>query len=239
VSPTATDPRAQLAEARLYLCTDARTRQGDLADFLDVVLAAGVDVVQLREKGLEARDELRLLEVVATAAERHGRLFAVNDRADVALAAGAPVLHLGQRDLPVPVARAIIGDGPVIGRSTHDRAQLAAAAADPGVDYFCAGPIWATPSKPGRPATGLDLVEHAARIAPPAASRRPWFAIGGIDAHRLDDVLARGARRVVVVRAITTAQDPAAAAAAIAGRLRAAGQPPTGGSGQGSRTRQK
>src|SRR3954451_21427749 len=104
------DRRLRLKDAHLYLCTDSRREQGDLAEFLDAVLAAGVDVVQLREKGLEARDELELLEVFAAAAERHGALYAVNDRADVAAAIGAPVLHLGQRDLPVPVARSLVGD---------------------------------------------------------------------------------------------------------------------------------
>jgi len=208
------DPRAALAGARLYLCTDSRSRQGDLPDFLDAVLAAGVDIVQLREKGLEARQELRHLEVFAAAAQRHGKLFAVNDRADLAHAVRAPVLHLGQDDLPVAAARAVVGDGPVIGRSSHSPAQFDAAQAEPGVDYVCAGPLWATPTKPGRAATGPELLEHAA-----AAAVRPWFAIGGIDGSRLDEVLARGARRVVVVRAITEAEDPGAATAALAARL--------------------
>ena len=154
--------RAALADARLYLCTDSRSRQGDLADFLDAVLSNGVDIVQLREKGLEALDELRLLSVFAEAAERHGKLFAVNDRADIALACGAPVLHLGQDDLPVPLARRIVGDDVVIGRSTHSPSQASAADVEPGVDYFCAGPTWATPTKPGRPAAGLSLLSHAA-----------------------------------------------------------------------------
>ncbi len=102
----ADDVRTRLADARLYLCTDARRSRGDLVPFLDAVLGAGVDIIQLREKGLEAGEELRLLGVFADACRRHGRLLAVNDRADVALAAGADVLHLGQDDLPVPVARA-------------------------------------------------------------------------------------------------------------------------------------
>src|ERR1700761_9283830 len=114
------DLRERLAAARLYLCTDARRSQGDLPEFLDAVLGAGVDIVQLREKGLEAREELALLEVFAGACRRHGRLLSVNDRADVALAAGADVLHLGQDDLPVPVARRILGPGPLIGRSRHN-----------------------------------------------------------------------------------------------------------------------
>ena len=214
------DVRARLADARLYLCTDARRSRGDLARFLDAVLGAGVDIVQLREKGLEAAEELGLLEVFAGACRRHGRLLAVNDRADVALAAGADVLHLGQDDLPVPVARQILGPGPVIGRSSHSPAQADAAAAEPGVDYFCAGPVWTTPTKPGRPAAGLDLLAHVARAEP----ARPWFAIGGISLSRLGEVLAAGATRVVVVRAITEADDPAAAARAFARRLAEANQ---------------
>jgi thiamine-phosphate pyrophosphorylase len=209
------DARKRLADARLYLCTDGRRRAGDLPEFLDAVLGAGVDIVQLREKNLEAREELGLLEVFADACRRHGRLLAVNDRADVALAAGADVLHLGQDDLPVPVARHILGAGPLIGRSSHSQEQAGAAAGEPGVDYFCAGPVWATPTKPGRPATGTALLSHVAARRPV----RPWFAIGGISIGRLDEVLAAGATRVVVVRAITEAEDPATAAAAFARRL--------------------
>ncbi|RJK97810.1 thiamine phosphate synthase [Vallicoccus soli] len=211
------DPlRDRLQDARVYLCTDGRRRQGDLPAFLDAVLGAGVDVVQLREKGLEAREELALLEVVADAARRHGALLAVNDRADVAHAAGADVLHLGQDDLPVPAARALLGAGPVLGRSTHRPAETDAAAADPAVDYFCVGPTWATPTKPGRPAAGLGLVRHAAALG----TAKPWFAIGGVDLGTLDEVLDAGARRVVVVRALTGAEDPGAAAAELARRVR-------------------
>ena len=205
--------------ARLYLCTDSRSRTGDLADFLDTVLANGVDVVQLREKGLEAREEMRLLEVFAAAAERHGALWAVNDRADVARAVGAPVLHLGQDDLPVAVAREIVGPEVLIGRSTHSPAQCDAARVEDGVAYYCTGPTWATPTKPGRPAAGLPLIAHAARHD----DGRPWFAIGGIESpERLDEVIAHGATRAVVVRAVTEAEDPGAAARVLADRLRAA-----------------
>lgn len=200
----------ELADCRLYLCTPDRP---DLADFLEQVLAGGVDIVQLREKGLEARRELELLDVVREAAERHGALWSVNDRADVAHASGAPVLHLGQDDLPVPAARAILGSDVLIGRSTHDVAQVEAAAIEPGVDYFCVGPTWPTPTKPGRPAPGLDLTRHAASF------ERPWFAIGGIDAGNLDQVLAAGATRIVVVRALTEAADPRAAATELKARL--------------------
>ncbi|MCX4749589.1 thiamine phosphate synthase [Kitasatospora sp. NBC_01287] len=208
--------RAKLAAARLYLCTDARREQGDLEQFLDAVLAGGVDIVQLRDKGLEAKQELEFLEVFAAAAERHGKLFAVNDRADVAHAARPQVLHLGQDDLPVPAARAILGPDVVIGRSCHAESEVAGAIAEPGVDYFCTGPLWPTPTKPGRPAPGLGLARYAAE----QASDRPWFAIGGIDLGNLDQVLAAGARRVVVVRAITAAEDPGAAAAELARRVR-------------------
>ena len=206
-----------LSAVRLYLCVDSRSRQGDLADFLDAVLANGVDIVQLREKGLEARAELALLEVFAAAAQRHGALWAVNDRADIARAAGAPVLHLGQDDLPIQIARDIVGSDVVIGRSTHSPAQADAARIEAGVGYYCCGPTWVTPTKPGRPAAGLSLLDHAHAHE----DERPWFGIGGIETlERLDEVMARGARRVVVVRAITGADDPGAAARAFAERLR-------------------
>ena len=226
-------PGERLATASLYLCTDARRERGDLAEFADAALAGGVDIIQLRDKGspgeqrfgpLEARQELEALEVLADAARRHDVLVAVNDRADIAAAAGADVLHLGQDDLPLPIARDIIGPGPLIGRSTHDLDQVEAAAAE-AVDYFCVGPCWPTPTKPGRPSPGLDLVRAAAELASGAAaattsgSDKPWFAIGGIDEQRLPEVLAAGARRIVVVRAITAAEDPRAAAQRLKARL--------------------
>ncbi|GAA1747423.1 MULTISPECIES: thiamine phosphate synthase [Streptomonospora] len=211
--------RERLDRARLYLCTDARADRGDLAEFLDAALAGGVDIVQLRDKSLEARGELAALETVRAACERHGALMSVNDRADIALAAGADVLHLGQEDLPVAHARAVVGAGPLIGRSNSDAAMAAASDQEEGVDYFCVGPTWTTPTKPGRAAAGLELVERTAAMAP----QRPWFAIGGIDLANLDRVVAAGARRVVVVRAITGAEDPRAAAEELARRLAAAG----------------
>lgn len=204
--------RQRLADARLYLCTDARSERGDLAEFADAALAGGVDIIQLRDKTngvpLEAAQEIAALETLAEACERHDTLLAVNDRADIALSLDADILHLGQDDIPVSLARRILGDDVVIGRSTHSVVEARAAADEPGVDYFCTGPCWPTPTKPGRPAPGLDLVQATADAAP----RRPWFAIGGIDEQRLPDVLAAGARRVVVVRAITEADDPRAAA---------------------------
>lgn len=220
-------PAERLAHARLYLCTDARRERGDLAEFVDAALAGGVDIVQLRDKGspgerefgpLEALDELAACEILADAAHRHGALFAVNDRADIARVAGADVLHLGQRDLPPAAARELVAAGTVIGRSTHDADQAAAAAASAELDYFCVGPCWPTPTKPGRTAAGLGLVSAAAALAP----AMPWFAIGGIDEQRLPEVLAAGATRIVVVRAITAADDPQAAAQRLSATLRAA-----------------
>jgi thiamine-phosphate pyrophosphorylase len=213
-------------QARLYLCTDARRERGDLAEFADAALAGGVDIIQLRDKGstgerqfgpLEARGELAALEALADAARRHGALVAVNDRADIARAAGADALHLGQEDLPPAVARDIVTPGTLIGRSAHHPDQVASALAE-GVDYFCVGPCWPTPTKPGRPAPGLPLVRAAAACA----GDKPWFAIGGIDVQRLAEVLDAGARRIVVVRAITAAEDPRAAAEVLSSALAAA-----------------
>ncbi|NUR84023.1 MAG: thiamine phosphate synthase [Nonomuraea sp.] len=212
-------PRPSLSEARLYLCTDGRRDRGDLAEFLDSVLSAGVDIIQLREKGLEAREELALLEVFRDACDRHGKLLAVNDRADIAYAARPDVLHLGQDDLPVTVAREILGDDVVIGRSTHSEAEASAAAVEEGVDYFCCGPIWPTPTKPGRHAPGPSLLRHAAALSKGLPVERPWFGIGGIDLANLDEVMSYGVSRVVVVRAITDADDPGAAAAEFVKRL--------------------
>ncbi|WP_431234917.1 thiamine phosphate synthase [Mycolicibacterium psychrotolerans] len=215
------EPHSRLATARLYLCTDARRERGDLAEFADAALAGGVDIIQLRDKGspgeqqfgpLEARDELAALEILAESARRHGALVAVNDRADIARAARADILHLGQDDLPLAVARDVAPQA-LIGRSTHQSGEAARAITE-DVDYFCVGPCWPTPTKPGRPAPGLDLVRDVAAMG----SAKPWFAIGGIDEQRLPEVLEAGATRIVVVRAITGADDPKAAAE----RLRAA-----------------
>jgi thiamine-phosphate pyrophosphorylase len=201
----------------VYLCTPIRQ---DLGSFADAVLGAGVDVVQLRDKQAEA---VPLLEAAATlreAADRHGALVAINDRADVALAAGADILHLGQGDLPMDWARRIVGAGMLLGRSTHDLEQARCAIAE-GWDYFAVGPVYPTATKPGRPTVGTALLQAVAALAPPV----PWFAIGGVDRSNLTEVTSAGASRVVVVRAITEASDPAAAAAELRRRLDAAGRP--------------
>ena len=204
-----------IASARLYLCTDARRERGDFADFLRAAYAGGVDVIQLRDKALDAAQELELLGVLREVAEQSGKLWSVNDRADLALLSGAPVFHVGQKDLPLRAARSLVGPSAIVGLSSHDPAQITAAAADANTDYFCVGPLWATPTKPGRAAVGLEMVEHAASLG----TAKPWFAIGGIDLGNVEQVVAAGASRIVVVRAITEADDPAAAAQALLSRL--------------------
>jgi thiamine-phosphate pyrophosphorylase len=188
--------------------TGARQDRGDLPQFLEAILGAGVDLVQLREKDAEAGELLRWGAVFVAAARRHGALFIVNDRPDVALAVGADGVHLGQGDLPVGFVRRLVGADLLVGLSTHDERQRAAAGIE--ADYVCVGPVHETPTKPGRPAAGLDPVRSAA-----AAEHRPWFAIGGIDAETLSAVVGAGARRIVVVRAVTEAADPAAAVRAL------------------------
>ncbi|MCH5644563.1 thiamine phosphate synthase [Gordonia sp. ABSL49_1] len=213
-------PRQRLDTATLYLCTDARRERGDLLDFVAKAIDGGVDIVQLRDKGsvgeerfgtLEAREELAVLAELRRVVHARGALLAVNDRADIAALAQADVLHVGQGDLAPAAARQIVGPDVVIGLSTHDVDQAAGAAADDDVDYFCVGPCWTTPTKPGRPAAGLDLVTSVAATN----SVKPWFAIGGIDLARLPEVRAAGAERIVVVRAITAADDPESAARAL------------------------
>lgn len=212
-----------LSTARLYLCTDSRQLQRDFGDFVDAAFAGGVDIIQLRDKSLEAAQELELLQLLRASAVSHGKLWSVNDRADIAAISGAPVLHVGQRDLPPALARPFLRDGGVLGLSTHSPEQVASAASNDDVGYFCTGPVWATPTKPGRAAVGLELVREAARLEAAHLEKgqalKPWFAIGGIDLQNVDEVVEAGAARVVVVRAITEAEDPQEAAAKIRAQL--------------------
>ena len=201
--------RERLARARLYVVTGAREAERDLPEFLAAVLGAGADIVQLREKEAEAGDLLRWSEVFRAAADRHGALFVVNDRPDLALAAGADGVHLGQNDLPPAWARRVVGPGVLIGLSTHAPAEFDAAPSD--ADYVCVGPVYETPTKAGRPATGLEYVRHAAARERDGSELRPWFAIGGIDPRTLPDVVEAGASRIAVVRAVTGAREPGAA----------------------------
>lgn len=209
--------RARLHDAQLYLvCGSAGDGRGDLRAFLDAALRGGVDVVQLREKDPAVSDAALLdaARAFRVAADAHGALFVLNDRPDLATAAGADGVHVGQDDMPVADARALVGEDVLLGRSTHTPAQVEdAAVAD--VDYFAVGPVHATPTKPGRPAVGLELVRHAAGAPRPL----PWFAIGGIDSSNVGAIVAAGAERIVVVRALTEADDPEVAARALRGAL--------------------
>jgi thiamine-phosphate pyrophosphorylase len=201
---TGAQRRARLAGARLYLVSDGGI--GD--DALAAALAGGVDMVQLRDPALD--DEALLARAASWRAlcDAHDALLWINDRPDLALRAGADGVHVGQDDMSVAEARAIGGPDLLVGLSTHSPEQLAAGIAA-GADQLSVGPVWETPTKPGRPATGLDYVRAAAALRPP----QPWFAIGGIDGGNVDEVAAAGAERVVVVRAIREAADPGAAAA--------------------------
>lgn len=215
--------------ATLYLVTDARrhvhgNNPRGLVEFAETVCAAGVDIIQLRDKhspgvaeygAMEAAQELEFLAALREVCERYGTLLAVNDRADIAYAAGADVFHMGQADISPRIAREILGPDVALGRSCHTMADVDAALVDPNVTYFCTGPVWATPTKPGRPAVGLELVRYAAqKVAECGVAEgveKPWFAIGGIDLGSVGTTIVAGARRIVVVRAITEASHPAAA----------------------------
>jgi thiamine-phosphate pyrophosphorylase len=194
----AMNPRERLATARLYLVCNARPRE-----WLAAAVRGGVDLVQLRDKTLDDDG----LVVAAREFRGLGALFILNDRPDLVEACGADGVHVGQDDATPAEARAIVGPDRIVGRSTHAPEQADAAEADPAVDYLAVGPVWETPTKLGRPAAGLEYVEYAARTV-----SKPWFAIGGIDSTNLADVVQRGARRIVVVRAITEADDPETAA---------------------------
>ena len=215
--------QARLRLARLYLCTDARTERGDLDDFCEAAFAGGVDIVQIRQKDMDPEEELEALQVARKAAERHQAIVCVNDSPQLAERFSADMLHLGQTDGPSRRARRHLHRWALIGRSTHAPLQTDNAIDDEYADYFCVGPVYATSTKPDYEPVGLDLVRYAAEVAPTSdITAKPWFAIGGIDLDNLDDVLAAGARRVCVVRAITLAEDPEAAARELSGRLREA-----------------
>ena len=208
--PTALQRRRRLERARLYLVADARI--GDAA--LRAALSGGVDMVQLRDRSLGDDELVREARRFRGACDEHGALLWINDRPDLALAAGADGVHVGQDDMSVGQARETCGGQLLVGRSTHSAEQLEAAIAA-RADQLSVGPVWETPTKPGRAAAGLGYVRHAARRRPPV----PWFAIGGIDAGNVGEVVAAGARRIVVVRAITAAPDPRAAAAELSAAL--------------------
>jgi thiamine-phosphate pyrophosphorylase len=209
--------RRRLTRARVYLVCDRGP-----ADFLHAALRGGVDMVQLRDKDASDDELLDAAETFRRACAEHDALFLVNDRPDLAAAAGADGVHIGQDDAPVAEARAVVGPDRLVGLSTHTPEQVEAGG---GADYIAVGPVHATPTKPGRPAVGIELVRHAAEHAPV-----PWFAIGGITPENAGEIAAAGATRIVVVRAIAEADDPQAAAR----DLRTALTAPVPGSGVGA-----
>jgi thiamine-phosphate pyrophosphorylase len=202
VSEGLVDRRERLRRARLYLVVEAAAEP-----VLGPALRGGVDMVQLRDKDAPDEAILRAAAGFRALCDEHDALFWLNDRPDLARAAGADGVHLGQNDMPVAEAREQMGPDLLIGLSTHSPGQFDAALASEA-DQLSVGPVWETPTKAGRPAAGLDYVRHAAEHGGEA----PWFAIGGIDAGNMPEVVAAGARRVVVVRAIRDAPDPEAAA---------------------------
>jgi thiamine-phosphate pyrophosphorylase len=214
----------RLADARLYFVCDGRAEAGDAGELVEAALRGGADIVQLREKAVSSDDQLvSLAEPFRRAASRHGALFILNDRPDLVAACGADGVHVGQEDLPVAKARRLAGSDALVGLSTHSADQIRAACAATGSnrpDQLSIGPVYATPTKPGRPATGLGLIALAAEEA-----TLPWFAIGGIDTHNVGAVVAAGASRIVVVRAIRDAPEPEAAARALRAALPGAAAP--------------
>ena len=199
-------PAERLAGRRLYLCTADRP---DLARFLLACITCGVDVVQLREQELDGRPLLARARLAASVCADHGVPFVLNDRPDLALECGADGVHVGQDDAPPSLARRILGPGAIVGFSTHAPAELDASADEPA-DYVSVGPVSPTPTKPGRPGTGLEYLRYAAGTA-----TRPWFVTGGVTPETVGPMLEAGARRFVVVRGLTESGDPAAAARAL------------------------
>ncbi len=210
--------RERLRTARLYFVCDAMPGGRDLEALLHAALGGGVDIVQLREKELGHDEIERSAQTFRRLCDTYSALFIVNDDPYLAQSCDADGVHLGQDDMPVEEAREILGPETIIGLSTHSKEQLAASAGQP-VDYVSVGPVWETPTKAGRPGVGLGLVEHAAANAP-----HPFFAIGGIDTANAAEIVAAGAHRLGVVRAIRDAEDPAAVAEALRGTLAAVGE---------------
>jgi thiamine-phosphate pyrophosphorylase len=205
---------ADLAGRRLYLCTPDRP---DLAHFLASCMRGGVDVVQLREKDLDARPLLARATLAAKMCRQFGAPFILNDRPDLALACGADGVHVGQDDAPPELARQILGPAAIIGLSTHSPADWDAAAATPA-DYLSAGPVTPTPTKPGRPGTGVEYLAYARS----SGQLRPWFVTGGVTPATVPGLAAAGATRFVVVRYLAEAADPEAAARALRSAIDAA-----------------
>lgn len=205
--------RRDLSGRRLYLCTPDRP---DLADFVSACIGGGVDVVQLREKHLEARALIGRARLVADVCRAEGVPFVLNDRPDLALEVGADGVHVGQDDAPVALARRILGPDAIVGLSTHGPDDLAAAKSE-DVTYISAGPVEPTPTKPGRPGTGLGYAAEASM-----RSAVPVFVTGGVTPERIPELVAAGVRHFVVVRYLTEAADPVVAARALRSAIDAA-----------------
>jgi thiamine-phosphate pyrophosphorylase len=189
------------SDVHLYVVTQTPRAGQSYSDMVGAACAGGADAVQLRDKRLSSRDLFRLAKDLQAICDQTGTLFILNDRVDVALAADVDGVHVGQEDLPVRVVREMVGHRKLIGCSTHSTAQALAAVGD-GADYISCGPIFATPTKPDYSPVGLDLVKEYRRLV-----RTPFVAIGGVDASNVAQVLAAGADRVAVVRAISGAPD--------------------------------
>jgi thiamine-phosphate pyrophosphorylase len=202
--PVASARSARLDSARLYLVCALRPGGRALEDVLGPALAGGVDIVQLRDKHATDEELLAGAAIARRLTDAAGALLILNDRPDLVRAANADGCHVGQDDMDLDGARALAGPDAIVGRSTHSPQDIEDAV---GADYIGVGPVYATPTKPGRPAVGLGLVRHAAEHA-----AVPFFAIGGIDDRNARAVVDAGARRIAVVRAIAHASDPAAAA---------------------------
>ncbi len=201
--------RHRLDFARLYFVCEPDPPGAELEPLLLAALNGGAGLIQLRDKEGQRALSRRTAPTFRRLADTYSALFIVNDDPGLALELGADGVHLGQDDTPVDEARAIVGPDAIVGLSTHSPEQIDAAQTQ-GVDYISVGPVWETPTKPGRPATGLDLVSYAA-----ANTAMPFFAIGGIDPGNAPQVADAGATRMVVVRAIRDAADPRLAAAAL------------------------
>ena len=198
---------SDLGDRCLYLCTSDRP---DLEKFVDACITGGVDVVQLRDKDLEARPLLDRARLVRRVCQHHGVPFILNDRPDLALEVEADGVHVGQDDAPPALARRLLGPEAIVGLSTHAPGDLDAALDDPAVDYLSAGPVSPTPTKPGRPGTGLRYLTYVVERA-----KVPWFVTGGVTPEAVPMMAAAGARRFVVVRWLTEAADPTDAAKAL------------------------
>jgi thiamine-phosphate pyrophosphorylase len=204
---------SDFSDVHLYCVTTPPQPGRTYHDMVEAVCKGGADAVQLREKGLPAKELIRLAKDLQSICDRYGAFFLLNDRVDVALAANVDGVHLGQEDVPARFARELLGHRKLLGVSCHSTAQALAAHGD-GADYVSCGPLFATPTKPGRPAVGLDLITQYKRIV-----RAPFVAIGGVDTSNVDEIVRLGADRVAVVRYVCAAPDPESAARVLKERI--------------------